>query len=64
MAIVRPKRRPTIPEFDITEIAKILVQLGLRDFMVGFVLLFIENILNKESIKPAIAGFLSLTEAS
>jgi hypothetical protein len=60
------------PEFDITEIAKILVQLGLRDFMIGFVLLFIENILNKESIKPAhrfaaprgIAGFLSLTEAS
>jgi hypothetical protein len=25
-----------IPEFDITEIAKILVQLSLRDFMAGF----------------------------
>ncbi len=43
------------PEFDITEIAKILFQLGLRDFRLGFFLLLIENILNKESIKPAIA---------
>ena len=49
-----------IPEFDITEIAKILFQLGLRDFMLGFFLLLIENILNKESKKPAVRRSLAL----
>ena len=61
-----------LPEFDITEIAKIFVQLGLRGFMIGFLLRLIENILNKQSIKLAVRrslalrgrGLLSLTEIS
>ncbi len=46
---------PLQPEFDITEIAKILVQLGLEELIVVFFSPLIENILNKQSIKPALA---------